>query len=119
MIKGFLYPPPGKSTYFLAHPMYDLGFGIPRLWIPDSRYWILDPLSVELELQIQIVKGIPDSKAQNSGSHMHIQILQVSESNNTISKEVPLKTCFYRSLQNCIAKAILKVYTTLVIEHCV
>ena len=99
--------------------MYDLGFGIPRLWIPDSRYWIPDPLSVELELRIRIVKGIPDSKAQNFGSHKHIQILQVSESDNTISKEVPLKTCFYRSLQNCTAKGILKVYTALVTEHCV
>ena len=90
--------------------MYDLGFGIPRLWIPDSRYWIPDPLSVELELRIRIVKGIPDSKAQNFGSQKHIQILQVSESDNTISKEVPLKTCFYRPLQNCIVKDILKVY---------
>ena len=99
--------------------MYDLGFGIPRLWIPDSRYWIPDPLSVELELWIRIVKGIPDSEAQNFGSYKHIQIRQVSESDNTISKEVPLKTCFYRSLQNCTAKGILKVYTALVTEHCV
>ena len=89
------------------------------MWIPDSRYWIPDPLSLELELRIRIVKGIPDSKAQDFGFHKHIQILQVPESDNTISQEVPLKTCFYRSLQNCTAKAILKVFTALVTEHCV
>ena len=53
----------------------NLGFWIPRrgFRIPDSRYWIVDSLSVELGFRIQIVSGIPDSlscildfKAQDS-----------------------------------------------------
>ena len=30
-------------------------------WIPDSRYWLPDSLSVELGYRIPIVSGIPDS----------------------------------------------------------
>ena len=39
------------------------------LCISDSRYWIPDPLSVEHGFRIPIVRGIPDSKAQDSGFH--------------------------------------------------
>ena len=45
-------------------------------WIPDSRYWIPDPLSVELEFQIPIftlnskaLSCIPDSKGHDSRLH--------------------------------------------------
>ena len=30
-------------------------------WIPDSRYWIPDSLSLELGYRVPIVSGIPDS----------------------------------------------------------
>ena len=39
-------------------------------WIPDSRYWILDSLSVELGFRIPIIGWIPDFlelKSQDSG----------------------------------------------------
>ena len=50
-----------------------LWFLIPRCEFQDSRYWILDSLSVELGLRIPVASGIPnslsyipDSKAQDS-----------------------------------------------------
>ena len=38
-------------------------------WIPDSRDWILGSLSVELGFRFAVLRGIPDSKAQDSGFH--------------------------------------------------
>ena len=45
-------------------------------WVPNSKYLIVDSLSVEPEFRIPIVSGIPDSlsgiqdsKAQNFGFH--------------------------------------------------
>ena len=36
-------------------------FWIPRSWIPDSRCWISDALSVKLRFQIPVISGILDS----------------------------------------------------------
>ena len=53
-----------------------LGFLGSTLWIPESRYWIPDSLSVELRFRILVVCGIPDllswipdSKAQDFRFH--------------------------------------------------
>ena len=81
------------------------------IWIPDSRYWILDPLSVELGFRITIVirileslSWIPDSKPQDSvfrkqtdfshsgiRIHLHGTKLKISQANTRENAQDALK----------------------------
>ena len=59
-------------------------------WIPNSRYWIPDSLSVELGFRIPIVSGIPDSiscipDSTAQDSKFHLQKFPRFQNSNSLS----------------------------------